>query len=136
MNLLRSHQHQPSGSRQGTSPDATSTPAATTLRRRALRRPRLTAALALTCALTLAACQTGAAAGTSTGTGTSASSTVTTAADTSSEAWTMISTAVREASIGASVSEVLAANAGTSEALTAASQDEQAGSWDTSAAPP
>lgn len=69
---------------------------------------RTTAALATACSLALAACSASA-------TGTSSATDASTAASTSSQdAWTTITAAVREASTGATVSDVLAANADTS----------------------
>lgn len=87
---------------------------------------RTTAALASACSLALAACSASA-------TGTSAA-TSTTSSTSSQGAWTTITAAVREDSTGATVSDVLAANADTSAVTAWASQAELSGSWDTSSA--
>lgn len=97
--------------------------------RRRTRRVSGTLAFFTAIALT-AACGTAA---TTDSSATSASA-VAAADESSGTVWTTISSAVRQASIGASVSDVLAANADTSEAVAAATSAEQSGSWDTDSA--
>ncbi len=91
--------------------------------RRTIRRA--TGALAALASVALvAACG----AGTALATGASGDS------QSSGTTWTTISSSVRQASTGATVAEILEANAQTSTALSAADSMEQAGSWDTASA--
>lgn len=69
----------------------------------------------------------------STATSTTTSSSTTTNTSTGT-VWTTISSAVREASTGASASEILAANTDTSETTDAITSDDEAGTWDASSA--
>ena len=91
-------------------------------------RRRVTGATAALACLVLVACTTG-----------SAGSLLGAADDSQTHqsagtVWTTMSSSTREASIGATPGEVLAANADTSQAVTAPSQDAVSGSWDASTA--
>lgn len=85
----------------------------------------------------VAACGTAASGSTSSTTSSSSSDTSSSSSssdDSSGTVWTTISSDVASASTGATVSDIVSANADTSEAVSATSDAENSGSWDTSSA--
>ena len=94
-------------------------------RRRRFRLRAAGALAALAASALVAACSTTGAASASADSSSQASSATT---------WTTISSSVRQASTGATVAQILAANADTSGAAGAASQAEASGGWDESGA--
>lgn len=96
---------------------------------------RTTGALSTLASIALvAACGSGASTTTATGSASVAASTSAQSEEPSGTAWTSITTAVAEASTGASVADVLGANADTSEATSAATGADNAGTYDSSSA--